>query len=49
MLLEAKFVDTRSFKTLEAIFGNNPYLFNYLVLDVQPSWHSIISMYTVIS
>ena len=34
---------------LEAIFDNNPDLFNYLVLNDPPSWHSIISTDTVIS
>ena len=37
MLLEAKFVYTQSFKTLEATFGNNPYLYNYLVLNGEPT------------
>ena len=35
-------IRAQSFNTLEATFGNNPYLYNYLVLDRAPSWHSII-------
>ena len=34
----------QSFNTLEEIFGNNPYLYNFLVLAGASSWRSIISM-----